>query len=65
MYKSGLILKRQSTKKNPRKEGEKDGLWKTYYGDRKLKSAGNWEKHKKDELWTNHHFILFLTTPGK
>ena len=37
------------------KEGKKDGLWKTYYGNRKLKAVGNWKKGKKDGLWTNYH----------
>lgn len=43
------------------KEGKKDGLWKTYYGNRKLKAVGNWKKGKKDGLCVSFVFCMKVT----
>ncbi|MEX2596927.1 MAG: hypothetical protein WEC59_08355 [Salibacteraceae bacterium] len=49
-YDNGIFVRKENINRKD-KSGEKEGLWKTFYDDRTVKSEGRYTNNKKDGYW--------------
>ena len=61
LYKNGILIGEGIVKE----DGDRDGPWKDYYNDGKLKSEGNYDNGKQTGLWKYYHQNGKIEQTGK